>query len=71
MATELARTLPAKELIEKGICPIRKEYIVDDNMCYLRKQGEVIGSAVPKHKHEEKKSNTQRKKVPLTNCTSQ
>lgn len=66
MATELARTLPPKELIEKGICPIKKEYIVDESNAHVRKEVEVVGSVVAKQQPERKKSGTQLKKVRLT-----
>lgn len=63
MATELARALPAEELIEKGICPIKKEYIVDENVALVRKHVAAVGSVVAKQPPQAQ-SNTQRKKVP-------
>lgn len=66
MATEFARTLPPQELIQKGICPIKKEYIVDEGVAQNRKQVETIVSVAAKQKPEgpgDKKSFKQRKKV--------
>lgn len=60
MAAHLARTLSPQELIEKGICPVKKEYIVDEII--TRKEMEAVGSVVAE-KPAAKKSNTQKRKV--------
>jgi hypothetical protein len=59
MATQLARSLPADELVAKCICPVKKEFLEGQ---LLRKHVEAIGS-VTAEEPAEKKSNRQQKKV--------